>query len=56
MIERTDSFITSTHGGPTQNNRLRQLGSADVLSDANGNMLSNQDRSRCPIKAPEYLK
>ncbi|MHB8474182.1 MAG: RHS repeat-associated core domain-containing protein [Gammaproteobacteria bacterium] len=41
MIERTDSFITSTHSVPTQNNRLRKLGSADMLSDANGNMLSN---------------
>ncbi|MHB8744318.1 MAG: RHS domain-containing protein, partial [Sulfuricaulis sp.] len=28
-------------GPGTQNNRLRKLGSADVLSDANGNMLSN---------------
>jgi YD repeat-containing protein len=28
-------------GAGTQNNRLRKIGSTDVLSDANGNMLSN---------------
>jgi hypothetical protein len=33
MIERTEGFVTSTLGVPTQNNRLRQLGSADVLSN-----------------------